>query len=114
MSLFENFQLGDFDCPCCGKNWIKLEFIKALNDLQAEHPHKIKILSGYRCYDHNLKVGGARNSQHVNGNASDLISDDVESLYQLCMKKFMAVGDGRNRGFVHVDGRRDREHHWTY
>ena len=34
--------------------------------------HPVVITSGYRCPDLNLKVGGAANSQHANGQAADI------------------------------------------
>lgn len=111
--MFKFFKLDEFDCQCCGKNWIKIEFVKKLDQVRAEHGHPIKILSGYRCYEHNKSVGGKRNSQHVYGNASDITSENMDQLYSICCNVFKAVGDGRNRGFLHVDGRPE-EHRWTY
>ena len=37
----------------------------------------IKISSGYRCSELNKKIGGVRNSQHVLGEAADLVVGDI-------------------------------------
>ncbi|MDQ6479773.1 D-Ala-D-Ala carboxypeptidase family metallohydrolase [Dyadobacter sp. LHD-138] len=44
----------------------------------------IRVSSGYRCLRVNTKIGGARNSQHIDGEAADIqvLSMTVEELYQ--------------------------------
>ncbi|MBI5644432.1 MAG: peptidase M15 [Deltaproteobacteria bacterium] len=39
---------------------------------------KIKITSAFRCKDVNAKVGGAKDSQHVSGEAADIIPIDAD------------------------------------
>ena len=47
-----------------------------LDNLRDGWGRPIIVTSGYRCKELNAAVGGARNSQHLNGQAADIISDD--------------------------------------
>ena len=44
----------------------------------------VRVSSGYRCVRVNKKIGGAQNSQHMDGEAADIqvLSMSVEALYQ--------------------------------
>lgn len=71
----------------------------------------ITILSAYRSPTHNKKVGGARNSQHMQGRALDLappkgvkIGDFYETIKNNA-DKFGITGIGKYKTFVHVDVR---------
>lgn len=44
----------------------------ALADLERRTGGPLKINSAYRSPEHNAKVGGAKNSQHIHGNAYDI------------------------------------------
>ena len=50
-----------------------------LDRLRGEWGRPIIVTSGYRCKELNAAVGGARNSQHLKGQAADIVSDDFES-----------------------------------
>ena len=50
-----------------------------LDNLRGEWGRPIIVTSGYRCKELNAAVGGARNSQHLKGQAADIISDDFEA-----------------------------------
>jgi uncharacterized protein YcbK (DUF882 family) len=71
----------------------------------------IPILSAYRTPEHNRMVGGARNSQHVQGRALDLRPPkglSVDAFYalikRLATSSVPAIrGIGRYATFVHVD-----------
>ena len=69
----------------------------------------ITILSAYRTPSHNKKVGGARNSQHVEGRALDLKPPNGYSVAQF-YKVIKAIapdcginGIGLYKTFVHID-----------
>ena len=49
-----------------------------LDNLRGEWGRPIIVTSGYRCKELNAAVGGARNSQHLKGQAADIISDDFD------------------------------------
>ena len=69
----------------------------------------IRVLSAYRTPEHNRKVGGARNSQHVLGRALDLAPPknfNVDEFYKLIRantEDFGIQGLGKYKTFVHVD-----------
>jgi len=82
MKLTKNFNLKEFECKCgCDmplevyENVIKLA--GELQKLRTYLDRPIKINSAYRCPEHNSKIGGSKNSQHLLGKASDIV---VESL----------------------------------
>ena len=49
-----------------------------LDKLRGEWGGPIIVTSGYRCKELNAAVGGARNSQHLKGQAADIVSDDFD------------------------------------
>lgn len=67
------------------------------------------VLSAYRTPAHNRKIGGARNSQHLEGRALDLRSADGRvNLHEIAhfARTIAAVrGIGVYRTFVHIDVR---------
>ncbi len=72
----------------------------------------IRILSGYRTAEYNRKIGGARNSQHVQGRAADFVvkgldprfvHDTVLGLYNV--GRIAIGGLGLYPGFTHIDTR---------
>lgn len=64
-------------CKCgCGLN-ITTTFMNLLNDLREEFGKPIIVLSGARCAEHNAKVGGAKQSAHIEGRAADLHKTDA-------------------------------------
>ena len=50
-----------------------------LDRLRSEWGRPIIVTSGYRCKELNAAVGGTRNSQHLKGQAADIVSDDFEA-----------------------------------
>jgi hypothetical protein len=50
--------------------------------------HRLYINSGFRCKKLNTKIGGAKNSQHINGMAADIHVDSmtVQQLYDFIKK----------------------------
>jgi uncharacterized protein YcbK (DUF882 family) len=111
---YKYFKIDEFDCPHCGKNWIDISLIRRLDALREEYGSPITVTSGYRCEAHNKAVGGVKVSEHTRGRGADVSGKDLDKLYELCQKHFKAVGDGRAKGFVHVDLRDDKVRRWTY
>jgi hypothetical protein len=83
----------------------------------------ITVLSGYRTYEHNLSIGGARNSQHLQGRALDLRPPAGVTVIDFCKgikeisKNSQIGGIGLYKTFVHVDirsrGPSDRIAKWS-
>jgi uncharacterized protein YcbK (DUF882 family) len=85
--------------------------------LAAFHPHKIKILSGYRTRAQNVLVGGARRSKHMTGMALDIAPVNPKGLHALSRivlgiaeldRKSLIRGVGFYPTFVHFDIRPDK------
>jgi len=80
-------------------------------EVLREHFQKpININSGYRSPEHNAKVGGAENSQHLLGKAADVVIDGIspdevaDAIEFLIENKMMKQGGlGRYVDFTHYD-----------
>lgn len=110
--LSKHFSSKEFECKCgkCEIQYLEDGVLEKLEIVREKYGKPIIITSGYRCPSHNKAIGGAVNSSHVNGLAVDiqpklLILDELDDLYDVCYNIFDNIGDGRNRGFVHVDDR---------
>ena len=125
MQLTKNFKKEEFDSKD-GAEMPKdvLENIKMLSKyvqlIRNEIGVQLVINSGYRSPQHNAKVGGVKNSYHVQGKASDLSSSKITSkeLYDSILKliadgKIYNGGVGLYNTFVHYDiGGKGRR--WDY
>lgn len=113
-----HFNEDEFCCRCCGrlpKEGINPELINKLEELRVILGKPISILSGYRCPTHNRAVGGAKHSQHLIGNASDIKVDGirVETLAKEAERvNFNGIGCYVRQKFVHLDVRSGRAR-WT-
>jgi len=75
--LTKNFNLREFEMPETGEVVINPKLVwhlQALRDLIAA---PITITSGYRTVGHNTIVGGVTGSQHIDGDAVDVVVDDM-------------------------------------
>lgn len=70
--LSPHFNRSEFACHHCGKVIVSDRLVARLEILRAQLGKPISIVSGYRCPVHNAQVGGAKNSQHLAGQAADL------------------------------------------
>ena len=111
--VVENFKLSEFQCKgknCCG-NVVKIssKLVTMLQALRGKLGVPLIINSGYRCKEHNTKVGGSSDSYHGQGLAVDIACPKgwtVEELTQICLEHgFTGVGSYPSQGFVHVDVR---------
>ena len=62
---------------------IALLAANVLEPARQEYGHPIEVTSGYRSERLNKVVGGKPNSQHMRGQAADLVCDDLERLYDI-------------------------------
>ena len=117
--LSENFNLREFQCKggsCCnGAVAVDPELIRRLQAMRDEAGKPIKIVSGYRCPDHNKTVGGESNSQHLTGRAADIVISgmSIEESRNLAEKYFANGGIGYADSFTHVDTRGTKAR-WSY
>lgn len=74
----------------------------------------IMVTSAYRPEPINSQVGGVPNSRHVSGEAIDVYpaNGDLDGFYRWIRRRWSGgLGDGRNRGFVHLDMRENGRFH---
>lgn len=113
VKLTTNFSLGEMECACgkCSYTLVDQDHVQRLQDLRNllciryGRDVKIKINSAYRCPAHNRTIGGAQESQHSFGTATDIeaVGVPVRELHAECVKIFDGVGIYDT--FVHVDSR---------
>lgn len=98
------------------------ELIDILCEIREHFGKPLIIKSGYRCKSHNEKVGGAKNSRHVVGDAVDFTIKDTQTrqVFDYVVSKYENYGIARKiladypfRGFVHFDTR-GKKARWTY
>lgn len=126
MSSF--FKLAEFQCQCkenCPGKIPKLRLndalLTTLNAVREKYGKPIIVTSGFRCKRHNSAIGGAVASQHLLGTAADIRpttndKEDLEKLYEICKEEVgvVGLGDGRKKGFIHVDVRPGQRKEWVY
>jgi hypothetical protein len=83
-------------------------FMNTLNDLREEYGKPIIVLSGARCAEHNAKVGGAKQSAHIEGRAVDI--ERSPALLGFChanLEKFGLWMEDPNftKGWIHLTDR---------
>lgn len=112
IQITDHFDTTELDCGCgkCTENYIDKDLIEKLEEVRISFGEPVKITSGYRCPAHNAAIGGAPGSSHMSGLAVDVkplnsTKEKLDKLYALCYDKFDNIGDGRPKGFVHVDVR---------
>ena len=114
--LSANFSTHEFRCHCgCGGAIVQPSLIRALEDVRHIVQTPITVVSGYRCHDHNTKVGGAKNSYHCQGLAADIKAADMAELYKAAVSVGSIKGIGiylRDNGWLHVDTRQS-EARWA-
>ena len=65
---------------------LRLLATSILQPLRDKYGKPITVTSGYRCKALNKAVGGVSTSQHLKGEAADLVTDDVKALFNLAKK----------------------------
>lgn len=115
---YPNFSREEFECPCgCGRADMTHEFMVAIQSFREEVDAPMVITSGFRCEEHNKKVGGAPGSAHVKGQGADWAKPNAPSdkLDELHLKYFSGRGKrfhGTNQ-YMHGDVM-TRRASWTY
>ena len=106
------FKKEEFACKCgCGYNTINKDLLWLLNDLRDHYGVPITINSGCRCISHNKNVGGGKKSQHLLGNATDIVVEgvDAHSVYNYLDEQYPHIlGLGKYNTFTHIDIRSKR------
>jgi hypothetical protein len=105
MPTSPHFKSDELECGCgCGLNNVKPELLDKLERARTLLGVPIVIFSASRCPAHNAAAGGARNSEHLTGEAVDVhcYSDDVRfHMLRIAFELgFARVGIGR--AFLHL------------
>lgn len=109
--LTRDFKRSEFLCPCgeCDGGKMNPYFMDKLQYMRDYCGFPFKILSGFRCAKHNASaaVGGKPDSQHLKGNAADIVYENGVELYSIIAAaiRFGMRGIGVNNGSIHVDTR---------
>ena len=116
--MSEYFKPEEFECHCgCGEKDVNPKLVELLDRIRKSFGKPITIMSGRRCKAHNTKVGGAKESQHVLGNAADIKVKGVDTndVQEYLMKHFNSdcKGLGRYRSFTHIDVREGKIARWN-
>jgi len=115
MKLSTNFSLSEFQSKDGSETppMVILNLRKLAKNIQVLRDYigkPIKINSGYRSPQHNAKIGGAKNSQHLTGKAVDIRVDGMtpkqlfDIIETLQNKGKMDIGGLKAyNSFVHYD-----------
>jgi len=72
IAIGANFDLNEFECPCCRMVRIHPALLDRLETLRDRIGMPIFIKSGFRCTRHNQDVGGKHGGYHPPGMAADV------------------------------------------
>lgn len=117
---WKHFKRSEFCCPCCQKGGeiMDMWLIWLLEVIRAHYNKPIIINSGYRCEKHNKEVGGAKNSQHLYGDAVDIRIQggaDYDEVAKWLRDEILTDwgGLGIAKNYIHID-LRDEKTTWRY
>lgn len=107
------FKMKEFEChDGCEMSAEARANIEALVEVVLDPARErlrkaIRVNSGYRCAKHNLKVGGAVGSQHMKGEAADVVTgDSLERLVRIIKEQGVFDQMIVYPTFVHVSYKR--------
>jgi uncharacterized protein YcbK (DUF882 family) len=106
-----NFRPEELSCPCCKKYIINKHLMSVLELVRCNFNAPVTITSGLRCEEHNAKVGGAENSEHLLGTAADIVVKDIDpvEVYDYLDELFPSwYGLGKYDTFTHIDVRKSK------
>jgi uncharacterized protein YcbK (DUF882 family) len=113
--LSKNLTVREITCKCgCGFDKINPKVVETFQTIRDLWGKPIVITSACRCAKHNKRVGGSPKSQHMLGNALDMVTsggavafhDFIQAMIRA--KKLPYVGMVilyKDKNFVHVDVR---------
>ncbi|MEM7399828.1 MAG: D-Ala-D-Ala carboxypeptidase family metallohydrolase [Pseudomonadota bacterium] len=107
----KHFEPREFASNGNGRVHVRKEMVAALDRVRRAVGHPIRITSAYRDPAHNARVGGARFSRHVVGDAVDIDIDGLSSaaryrlMWHLLAEGFTSFGSYAGSSFIHADMR---------
>lgn len=111
--ISEHFSRAEFACRCrCGFDEINPRLVEILEEVRNHFDLPCKVNSGCRCIEHNRIVRGAPRSQHLLGNAADVVIKGVSpALVAEAAILYGATGTKVYNTFTHIDVRPGDEWH---
>ena len=110
--LSKNFTRTEFSCNCgCGYDTVDAELLEVLQDIREHFAHPVKINSACRCWKHNEKINGSKNSRHLFARAADIRVEFVppKTIQQYLKEKYPnKYGIGSYPTFTHIDTRENQ------
>ena len=111
MLITKNFTTDEMACSCCGKSDMDDEFMRILQSIRDEMQRPLKITSGFRCEEHNLRVSTTgKKGPHPFAKAADILISgaDAMRLFTIAQKHGVSGVGMSQRGvhakrFVHLD-----------
>lgn len=112
------FDISEFECPCCGQNPMQQDFLDMIDKAREYANVPFEISSGFRCINHNRKIGSEDTSSHVKGCAADIIVRSSRSRYRI-LEGLIKAGFNRiglANKFIHADSDKDKALNviWVY
>ncbi len=108
--LVENFNLQEFECthPTHSHVQVSRKLVDKLQELRNRLGGAVIITSAFRCEERNRAVGGATNSQHMQGRAVDITlrnqEKDISEIAEMAID-IGFTGIGYYSTFIHLDVR---------
>lgn len=119
MITLPDFYDYEFDCKCgCGLNNMDPVFLWKLQQARTEAQVSFTITSGCRCEKHNKAVGGKSSSEHLTGQAADILVPNSQVRFRILKAAFWAgftrIGIGPT--YIHLGNKRGNAQQvvWTY
>lgn len=117
---YKYFEQPEFYCKCnkCAGGGVSSELISMLDKARGIAGVPFRVTSGYRCEDHNRRVGGVGTSSHTLGLAVDIACGRSDSRWKI-VDALIEAGFSRigiASGFIHVDvdPKKPAEVMWVY
>jgi zinc D-Ala-D-Ala carboxypeptidase len=103
-ALVTGFSIQEVACKHCGCAYVARALLSAMFKLRQELGGALTCVDAYRCPAHNAAIGGAPDSQHIYGNAFDVVKGAV-SEDQAHAAGFHGIGHcGSDNGAIdHLD-----------
>lgn len=118
MQIGSHFKRSEFACQCgCGFDTVDVQIMPILEYVRHHFGKPVHINSACRCPEHNAKVGGSKNSQHVLGRAVDIrvighTPEEIAAVVEELMPDWGGIGIYPSKNFVHVDTRSGGPARW--
>lgn len=104
VTYFDSVEFDSPDSPGSGVK-MNLSFVQRLDQLRSICNFPFKITSGYRTKEHNIKVGGEKDSAHLEGYAADIVINSSSARFKIINEAiklgFNRIGIGDT--FIHLD-----------